>query len=150
MVLPWSAAKELPNLWISPIGLIPQEARRPRLIYDYTFSGLNNATVRQAPSESIQFGNALERLLAKILSADPVFGPVFLAKVDLSDAYMRVWLRAEDVPRLAFVVPPRTWRQQTPHWLSPVPANGLRRIRTILLYSYGNGGGHSQRLVARC
>ena len=50
MVLQWSAAKGLPNLWISPIGLIPQEARRPRLIYDYIFSGLNNATVRQAPS----------------------------------------------------------------------------------------------------
>ena len=38
--------------------------------------------------------------------ADPAFGPVFMSKVDMSDAYMRVWIRPEDVPKLAFVVPP--------------------------------------------
>ena len=29
-----------------------------------------------------------------------------MAKIDLSDAYMRVWIRLEDVAKLAFVVPP--------------------------------------------
>ena len=40
------------------------------------------------------------------MTADPAFGPVFMSKVDMSDAYMRVWIRLEDVPKLAFVVPP--------------------------------------------
>jgi hypothetical protein len=29
-----------------------------------------------------------------------------MAKVDLSDAYMRIWLQISDLPKLAFVVPP--------------------------------------------
>mmetsp|Transcript_18603 Transcript_18603/g.38903 ORF Transcript_18603/g.38903 Transcript_18603/m.38903 type:complete len:149 (+) Transcript_18603:798-1244(+) len=29
-----------------------------------------------------------------------------MVKVDMSDAYMRVWVRYEDVPRLGFMVPP--------------------------------------------
>eukprot|EP00957_Ditylum_brightwellii_P002143 164882-Ditylum_brightwellii.AAC.1 len=37
--------------------------------------------------------------------ADPAYGPVFMSKVDLADAYMQVWIRLEDVPQLAFIVP---------------------------------------------
>ena len=29
-----------------------------------------------------------------------------MSKVDLSDAYMRVWIRLTDIPKLAFVIPP--------------------------------------------
>lgn len=47
-----------------------------------------------------------DRLLCCILDAPAKLGPVHLAKVDLSDAYMRIWVRPEDLPRLDFVVPP--------------------------------------------
>ena len=40
------------------------------------------------------------------MHTDPARGTVFMAKTDLSDAYMRVWIRFEDVAKLAFVVPP--------------------------------------------
>jgi hypothetical protein len=64
----------------------------------------------------MQFGGALHRLLHAIVNADPSHGPVHMAKVDLSDAYMRVRLLIADLPRLAFVVPP--------HSSSPEPMIG--------------------------
>eukprot|EP00957_Ditylum_brightwellii_P006441 488951-Ditylum_brightwellii.AAC.1 len=53
----------------------------------------------------MQFGTASKRLVWQITQANPKLGPIQLQKVDLSDAYMRVWLRIKDVPSLAFVVP---------------------------------------------
>ena len=38
----------------------------------------------------------------------PKLGPTFLKKVDLSDAYMRIWVRLEDIPSVAFLVPKAT------------------------------------------
>ncbi len=105
-LLPWSQARHLPNLRLSPVGSIPQAGRRDRLIYDYTWSGTNRAVHKRAPPEAMQFGGALHRLLHAIVDADPGHGPVHMAKVDLSDAYMRVWLRIVDLPKLAFVFPP--------------------------------------------
>ena len=55
--------------------------------------------------EAIQFGTAFKRLMGKILTADPLYSPVFLSKVNISDAYMCAWVFPEDLPRLAFVVP---------------------------------------------
>ena len=54
--------------------------------------------------EAIHFGTTFQHLLKQILVADTALGPVFMSKVDLSDAYMRVWVRLEDVPTLTFVV----------------------------------------------
>ncbi len=105
-LLPWSKAKNLPGLRLSPVGSIPQAGRRDRLIYDYTWSGTNRAVTKQAPPEAMQFGGALHRLLHAIVDADPGHGPVHMAKIDLSDAYMRIWLSLDDLPKLAFVVPP--------------------------------------------
>eukprot|EP00957_Ditylum_brightwellii_P189603 14432550-Ditylum_brightwellii.AAC.1 len=61
----------------------------------------------------MQFGRALHRLLRRIVLADPAFGPVHIAKVDLADAYMRVWIRLEDVPALAFIVLPHPGNTET-------------------------------------
>ena len=38
--------------------------------------------------ESMRFGGALLRILKQVLAADPCLGPVYLTKLDLSDAYM--------------------------------------------------------------
>ena len=33
------------------------------------------------------FGGALQRIIKKLLTADPCLGPLYLSKVDLPDAY---------------------------------------------------------------
>eukprot|EP00978_Attheya_sp_CCMP212_P034417 scaffold143976_cov43-Attheya_sp.AAC.2 len=87
MVLPYSAMRDLPDLRISPPGVVPQRDRRPRLTVDDSFSGVNEDTVPLAPKESMQFGSALQRLLHKIFQADPKWGPVFLMKGDIADGF---------------------------------------------------------------
>jgi hypothetical protein len=71
ILLPYALVKDLPNLRLSPLGVVPQRDRRPRVIVDYTFNGINEDTIRLAPTEAMQFGRALERILQGILHADP-------------------------------------------------------------------------------
>ena len=56
----------------------------------------------------MRFGKALYRVIDFILKAPPKLGPTFLNKVDLADAYMRIWVRLEDIPSVAFLVPKAT------------------------------------------
>ena len=106
-VLPLEAVQHLPNLRISPLGCVPQRDRRPRLINDLTFYEINKQTIRLAPSEAMQFGRALERVLHKIQSADPRHGPVYLCKIDVADGFYRVDLEAATAPTLAVILPHR-------------------------------------------
>ena len=55
--------------------------------------------------EAIHFGGALQLILKKVLSADPHLGIVYLSKVYLADAYMRLWARMEDVLSFALIIP---------------------------------------------
>ena len=48
----------------------------------------------------MQFDHALDRLLRKILLADPKFSPVELMKVDMSDGFYRVGLNIDGIPKL--------------------------------------------------
>ena len=105
VVLPYDDVRHWPTLRISPLGVVPQRDRRPRLIVDYTFSNVNEDTVPLAPKESMQFGRALQRIMAKIVRADPRYGPVRLAKIDIADGFYRVWLQIADKPKLEVVLP---------------------------------------------
>ena len=105
IVLPYHTARDLPNLRISPLGVVPQRDRRPRLIVDYTFSGLNPDSLPLAPREAMQFGRALQRVLTTIVHADPRYGPVYLAKIDIADGFYRVWVQAADIPKLGVALP---------------------------------------------
>ena len=58
--------------------------------------------------EAIRFRGALMRILKKVLTAEPRLGTVYLSKVDLADAYMRLWVRMEDVPPFAFLILKKT------------------------------------------
>jgi len=109
-LLPVALVTELQHLRLSPLGVIPQQARRPRSIVDYTFSGVNGNTVLLAPNEAMQFGRALQRLLSKILHADPRFGPVYICKINIADGFYRIWLLPWDIPKLGvlFPTPPGT------------------------------------------
>ena len=104
-VLPLEAVLGWANLRLSPLGVVPQRERRPRLIVDYTFSGVNHDTARLAPKEAMQFGRALQRVLTNIVHANPRYGPPKLAKIDIADGFYRVWLRIRDIPKLGVLLP---------------------------------------------
>ena len=56
----------------------------------------------------MRFGKSLYRVIDCILTAPPKLGPTFLNKVYLADAYMRIWVRPEEIPSVAFLVPKAT------------------------------------------
>ena len=70
IVLPYHLVRNLKPLQISPLGCIPQRERRPRIINNYTYSGVNPATVKMVPEEAMQWGRTLHRVLWYIFSAD--------------------------------------------------------------------------------
>ena len=105
MVLPYRLVKDLPDLRLSPLGVVPQRERRPRLIVDYTFNGVNEDTVKMMPNEAMQFGRALERVLYSIHHANPHFGPVYISKTDLADGFYRIPLSASGTPKLGVILP---------------------------------------------
>ena len=105
LVLPYSSGRHATDLRISPLGVVPQRDRRPRPIVDYTFSGVNEATVKLAPPESMQFGKALDRIIQKAADANPQHGTVNLSKYNPADAFMRVGLSPSMILKLAVAVP---------------------------------------------
>ena len=105
VILPYSAVLHLPNLRLSPLGVVPQRDRRPRVIVDYTFWGINEETVPLAPTESMQFGRALERVLRKIRRANRRYGPTFMIKVDIADGFYRLFVSTQTTSSLGVVFP---------------------------------------------
>ena len=53
----------------------------------------------------MQFGKALDRILQRILAANPCHSPTHLLKIDLSNGFYRVCLRAEDILTLGVAFP---------------------------------------------
>ena len=105
IILPYAVAIERRDgVRVSLHRVVPQRDRRPRLIVDYTFSGLNEETVRLAPRDAMQFGRALQRVFTTV-HALPRYGPVHLAKIDVADGFYRVWVQLADVPKLGVVLP---------------------------------------------
>ena len=105
LVLPYARLRHIPNLRISPMGVVPQNERRPRPIVDYSFSGVNRDTVLLAPRKAMQFGRALERLITQVVRSNPLFGPVQFLKIDIADGFYRVWLDIDTIPTLAVSIP---------------------------------------------
>ena len=90
---------------MSPLASILQRGRKPRLIYDFSWSGLNKEVTQVAHKEAMRFGKPLYRVLDCILAGPPELGPAFINKVDLANSYMHIWVRLEDTPSVAFLVP---------------------------------------------
>ncbi len=105
-VLPFSAVRHFPHLKLAPAGVVPQRERRPRPIMDYSFNAVNQHSLPLAPTHSMQFGHTFQRLLQRLVYANPTFGPPLLMKVDLADGYYRVPLSPEAALELAVVLPP--------------------------------------------
>jgi hypothetical protein len=105
-VLPYHAVQHLMHLKLAPAGVVPQRERRPRPIMDYSYNAVNAFSLPVAPTHAMQFGNALKRLLQRIVYANPAYGPPLLMKVDLADGYYRTPLSPEAALELAVVLPP--------------------------------------------
>ena len=73
-LLPASLVQGDIMLRLSPLGVVPQRDRRPRMIGDYTYFGVNDDTDTCAPREAMQFGKALHRVIQVISNANPQFG----------------------------------------------------------------------------
>ena len=58
----------------------------------------------------MRFGDTLRRIIQLVLLATPQLGTVCLGKVDLAEAYIRLWVRLEDTPSVAFLIP---WKNPT-------------------------------------
>ena len=112
ILLPARKVMDVPELRLSPLGCVPQHERRPRLICDYTFYGVNQVTSHEAPPEAMQFGKALERVLYLLSRADPRLGPVYLSKIDISDGFYRLRLTLSSVAPLGILLP--TWEAEEP------------------------------------
>lgn len=105
ILLPYHRIKHWTQLRVSPLGCIPQRNRRPRLIVDYSYYGINSETLALQPSEAMQFGRTLERVLYQVRHSNKRFGPVHLGKVDIADGFYRIWLAIQDIPNLGVVFP---------------------------------------------
>lgn len=53
----------------------------------------------------MQFGKALQRILTKLVHADPRYGPTWLAKIDIADGFYRIRIQPRDIPRLGVILP---------------------------------------------
>ena len=105
IVIPYSLVRKHRQLRISPLGCVPQRGRRPRMINDYTFSGVNTSTIKMAPPEAMQWGRTINRVLWYIYSADQRQGPVLLSKTDLSDGFYQIPLTPSGALKLAVPFP---------------------------------------------
>ena len=74
VVLPYELIRHLPNLHLSPLGIKEERTRRPRLVVDHTWFGVNAATLPYTPNEAMQFGAASPQILEMVCYADPVYG----------------------------------------------------------------------------
>ena len=53
----------------------------------------------------MRFSGALHHILKQVITSNLLLGPFYLSRVDLLDSYMRLWVRMEDVPSVAFLIP---------------------------------------------
>ena len=102
-MLPYSVVKWLPGLRLSLPGVKEEKGRQPRRLGNYSYNTINSQTLSIAPLVLIQYGRDIDRLLRKIMFADPTLGPVYMMKGDVSDGFYLIYLRPEDVPKLGLV-----------------------------------------------
>ena len=104
-VLPYDQVRDLPDIRLSPAGIKEERERRPRVVIDHTWYGVNDNTEPSPFLPAMQFGGTLPRILWRLRHADPRYGPVHMAKYDVADGFYRLHLNANDAPKLAVILP---------------------------------------------
>ena len=69
-VFPLEAVNYLYNWWLYLFAVIPQVGRRPRLIFDFIPSGINEVSKCLVPMEAMRFGGALQRILKQVITTN--------------------------------------------------------------------------------
>jgi hypothetical protein len=69
--------------------------------YNYSYNGVNQASIPLTPPAAMQFIVALPRILQRLAYCNPAFGPPLLAKIDLAEEYYCVPLSATAFLNLA-------------------------------------------------
>ena len=59
--------------------------------------------------KAMHFGGTLHKIIHSILAVDQELGPIYLSKLDLTSAYMHLWLRLEDTLVIAFLYLKKKW-----------------------------------------
>jgi hypothetical protein len=151
-VLPASVISHHQDLRLYPLGVVPQHDRRPRIICDYTYSGVNDATQHTGPQEAMRFGQTLRRIIAQIVGANPKFGPVHLSKYDLADGYYRIPLNPTHAMQLACLLPtvsgeeplvaiplvlPMGWTESAPYFCATSPGTSAALLSRSSHSPYG-------------
>ena len=140
IISPLETVRDLPQLWIFPVAAIPQVGRRPRLIFDFTWSSLNEYTAGEAPKEVMRFGGTLYHIIRRILQSGPQLVPVYLGKVDLHTAVGTP--RGHSLCSLLITVE-EAYRQENSGF-TPGYSHGLRGQTPLLLNVHGNNSGHGK------
>ena len=97
---------------ISRLLYVEQVKRKPRLICNSSAAPhdvtpvVNASTNKSTAPYAMQFGACLPRFLQKILEADPLDGPVWFSKLEISDAFHQCLLRPGDIGAFTYVLPP--------------------------------------------
>ena len=53
----------------------------------------------------MQYGRAIDRLLRKIVFADPSLGPAYMLKADVLKGFYCIGIRPKDAPKLGLIFP---------------------------------------------
>jgi len=113
----WDDIKENlpPNLKISPVAAVPHKSRQFRTILDLSFQlqvaglglpSVNAATRKQAPTAAMrQLGKVLPQLIAAMAAAAPQHGPIFFAKLDITDEFWRMVVSKDNAWNFCYVLP---------------------------------------------
>ena len=76
VVLPYSVAKGMSGLRLIPPGVKVERDRRPCWLGNYSYFKTNAETLPIACLSAMQYGRALDRLICKIVYADPALSYV--------------------------------------------------------------------------
>ena len=90
---------------ISSVATISPKSHKKQIIHDFEWSGFNATICHIYPPEVMIFGLIPPYILSKVLGIYPELGPVFMCKVELSSAFMRLWVQYKYILYLDFVLP---------------------------------------------
>ena len=100
------------RIQISCLASVDQANRKPRLICnslsapDDVTPTLNASTKKSTAPNAMQLGACPPWFLQNIWEADPLDGPAWLSKWDISDAFHRCLLRPGDIGSFTYVASP--------------------------------------------
>ena len=92
----------------------------------------------------MRFGKVLHLLLDCIIAVDSALYPTYLCKVDLADAYMRIWVQVEDAPSVASLIPKETaTKEQLVRFLLSIPMGYMESVIYFAPQQKRSSTGHS-------